>query len=215
MKDYSAIIEARQIRANDRSGSGNENVDAEKLQATLEANEVLKLGNPATVQAAMIDAFFKEDPQVTTSFLYRSNEEGGCLMQIFVSNPDKADYLNRVIKHDYSEELGGIIMKVQVVQASAGDIVAMDEPSDTISLSFFEQIKLALKNNPYLVNTRSVYVPLFDVTYNFLEFKSEPVVYQADDISNVKGFVTTLPCELFKAVFDTDKLGAFITTYAG
>lgn len=212
MKDYSEEIAARQIRLNKKNGSGNENIEQEVLESALGAAGELSLQNPATDQAMRIAAFFKGDPDVTTSYSYfKDDDTKNPTIQIFVSDPDKADYLNRMLRKQYS--FGGIILDVQVVQACAGDIVVMNPPSDSTSMSGFEMLKVALKSNPNLVNTRSVFVPLFGVTYNFLEFKASPLFYQADDISNVKGYKAVMPEELAAEIFDEEKVGALISTY--
>ena len=216
MKDYSKEIEARQIRANATAGTGNESVDAELLQSVLDADATLKLGNPATVQANRIAAFFKDDPDVTVSYQYEVDQVKnpgitGPLVQLFVTDADRADYLNRIIVKNY--ELGGINLTVQVVQAVAGDIVPMSAPSDSISLSGFEILKRALKGNPNVVNFREIYVALFDVTYCFAEFQSKTLFYQADDISNVEGFDAILPVDLAKEIFDTESIHCLFSTY--
>lgn len=211
MKNYSEEIALRQIRANIAAGEGNENVD-EALLSGVQADETsLRLANPATLKATQIATFFEGTPGITTQFTYESDNLDNPTLYIFVTDPEQADYLNRVIIHQHS--LGGITLDVKVVQACAGDIVILSEPSDTISLSPYEILKRALKDNPFIIKFFEVYVPLFDVTYRFCETSPKVCYYQADDLSNVSGFRAALPVDLIKEVFDFNSLGCFVSTY--
>ena len=170
----------------------------------------VSLANPATLMANRIAAFFKADSDVTTHFAYNGDENKPTLY-VFVTDPDKADYINRIIIHKH--EFGGIDLNVKVVQACAGDVTVLSEPSDTISLSNFEILEKATKGNANVVKFFSIYVQLFNVTYNFCETAPTICFYQADNISNAHGFEAALPVDLIRDVFNFENMGCFISTY--
>jgi hypothetical protein len=214
MKDYSEEITLRQIRANIAAGEGNENVDEVTLSGVQNDAAALRLANPATLKAAKIAAFFKDAPGITTQFKYEGDGLENPTLYVFVTDADQADYLNRVIIRQHS--LGGIMLDVKVVQACAGDIIILDAPSDTLSLTKFEIFARAVKGIPNVVRCFSVHVALFNIDYNFCETAPKLCFYQADDISNVEGFEAAPPSELIKEVFDfegDERISCFISTY--
>ncbi len=171
----------------------------------------VSLANPATLLANRIDAFFKADPDVTTHFAYMGDGISNPTIYITVSDPEKADYINRLIIREH--ELGGITLSVKVVQACAGDVEVLAEPSSGDSTPPVEMLRKATKGNKNVVNIFSIFVPLFQVTYNFCETAPTICFYQADNISNAHGYEAVLPVELIKDVFDFSTLRCFISTY--
>jgi len=207
MKNYSEEIALRQVRANIAAGSGNENIDQETLDQAQ-----LSLANPATEKARKIEAIFKNAKGITTSFAYQSENIDNPTLFIFVTDPEQADYLNRVIIHQF--DLGGITLSVKVVQAVAGDVVVLSEQTDTVSLTKYELFKLAMKDSPLIVKFLDIYVPLFDVTYHFCETSPKACFVGIDDLSNPDGMRAILPTDLLPELFDFGTIGCLISTFA-
>ena len=128
------------------------------------------------------------------------------LVSIFVTDPsavvdNRAEYLNRTIKHVY--DFGGIKLYVVVFDACAGAAEPMNKPSSGVSMEIAEQLEIALKGNPNFLRYFGIYVELFNMTYHFLEFQPKVVFYQEDNFSNVRGFSAALPENLFREIFDS------------
>ena len=206
MKNYSEEIGLRQVRANLAADAGNENIDPEVI-----AQAQLTLANPATEKARKIEAIFKDAKGITTSFEYENESIENPTLYIFVTDAEQADYLNRIIIREFN--LGGIKLDVKIVQAVAGDIVVLPEPTDTVSLSKYEIFKLAMKNNPLIVKFTDIYVALFDVTYHFCEASPKPCFVGVDDLSNPDGIRAILPTDLLPELFDFGTIGCLISTF--
>lgn len=206
MKDYSEEIGLRQVRANLASNPEYDGVSSEAI-----AQAQLTLANPATEKARKIEAIFKGANGITTSFVYAGEKISNPTLFIFVTDPEQADYLNRIIIRQF--DLGGITLSVKVVQAVAGDVEELAAPTDIVSLSKYELFKLAMKGNPLIVKFLDIYVPLFDVTYHFCETSPKACFVGIDDLSNPEGMRAILPTDLLPELFDFGAIGCFISTF--
>lgn len=192
----------------------------------------LHLANPVTGVAKRIEAFFRDQKDVSTVYDYNT-EDGTGLLRIYVGGATsaaasiKADLIDSIIKHT-PYKVGSARLDVEVyalasdgaTPASRTTIVekdARDLTSEDIATMgadhFLEMWHDAMIGNPNGVMTMSIFAEIYQAWYHFLEFYAKPLVYQADDISNPRGYRTVLPEEIVKECFVTN--GILVSTYVG
>lgn len=155
------------------------------------------LANPVTEMAAKIEALFKFIPGMFTDF----NPETGTVF-VYTTSDERSEALRFFLRGVH--EFGNLKLRVRLFSAYRGELEEEDIPpaytvTDEARVRMFQSL---FKGGPI----DPVYTRLVDQTgtpWDFFEFPTYGLSFQADDLQNRRGRRSELVADLVKEVFDT------------
>ena len=155
------------------------------------------LANPVTEMAAKIEALFKLIPGTLTGFDYETGT-------VFVYTPadDRSEAFRFFLRGVH--EFGNLKLKVRLFLVDRGELEEGNiPPAYTVTdEALVRMFRSMFKDGPL----DPVYTQLVDQTgtpWNFFEFPTYGISFQADDLQNRSGRRAMLVADLVKEVFDT------------
>ena len=158
-------------------------------------SQIVKLANPVTETANMIQSLLSYDQRVLTEFDFDKRT-----LWVYVSDPDVCEAYKFFLKRKY--ELGGLVLNVKLVATYQGQVEEVDEPTYKIK----EDEKLRLFRLLFKNGLEPKYQSAIDqygTVWNFFEFPPMGISYQADDLQNISGIKTVLVADAIRDAFDT------------
>lgn len=139
----------------------------------------------------MIDALFKNDPEVTVEY-----DKVNTTVKLFVRNQDKAEALTKLMPVEIP--FGNVILHISVIPANDGW-----KPDD--------YIRKAFAGNPIFDDVYEVGITKEAPIYYAL-FKKEIIKFFDDNLSDPHGYVFTLAQDIAKNVLTNTPNGVFYST---
>lgn len=159
----------------------------------------LDLGNPVTVLANELMSMLNMLDGVVTSFDYKTATLG-----VFVSNGDRSSAIRYFLVREH--ELGNLKLKVRI-----WDVSVPEEPEELGPQSWtiteaaqLEHVK-TIFDGSFLKPTVTSLMDQAGTRWDFLEFPSLPVHFQADTLQNPRGMQTELLENVVRKAFKFDK----------
>lgn len=160
------------------------------------AEKNLKLANPVTERANEILAFLKYFPEVMADFEYDQ-----ATLWIYITDVDKSTAFRRFLvpKHDF----GGLALNVKLVDVVGGtaENVPLPPAYTVTDEEMVREFKTIFDSSGYDPKHQAM-VDQYGTVWNFFEFPPIGISYQADDLSNLKGFRTKLVSEVVTDMFN-------------
>ena len=154
-----------------------------------------KLRSPAVIMANKIKTFFKDFKDISVQF-----DEENSIVYVYSTDYDKSDALNRFLIHKH--DFGGIKLEVKVVDVVNGTAEILNPPSYTITDdAMVNAFKCIFAKSPMQPDFTQAVDPA-GAKWNFFEFPSYAVVYQADSLLNIRGYDATLIADVVKEIFN-------------
>lgn len=172
-----------------------ENTGKKPTKKSQPISQIVKLANPVTETANMIQSLLSYDQRVLTEFDFDKRT-----LWVYVSDPDVCEAYKFFLKRKY--ELGGLVLNVKLVATYQGQVEEVDEPTYKIK----EDEKLRLFRLLFKNGLEPKYQSAIDqygTVWNFFEFPPMGISYQADDLQNIRGIKTVLVADAIRDVFDT------------
>lgn len=172
-----------------------ENTGKKPTKSSKPISQIVKLANPVTEAAHMIQAVLSYDNRVLTEFDFDKHT-----LWVYVSDPDVCEAYKFFLKRKH--EFGGLVLDVKLVATYQGGVEEVDAPTYKIK----EDEKVRLFNLLFKDGLEPKYMTAVDqygTVWNFFEFPPMGISYQADDLQNIKGIKTVLATDAVKDVFDT------------
>lgn len=152
----------------------------------------LKLSSPWVTQANLMKAFFDPDPEV--EIIYSSDDSDDNELDVYVSNPFKADALSQVLPESY--DFGNVKLKVNVIPAND-------------DVSYAQLLRTALQGNPMLVDAGDV--DEAGLSYQYLLFSPFVLQYWNDELLHPFGIRTVLPEQAAHEIFTDAPEGEIVS----
>ena len=149
--------------------------------------ENVKMYSPWVVFANEVKKLFDRDNEVHVDY-----SDDDLLLKVYVDNQDKYEALSRLLPAE--KEFGNVTLSISVVPSNRD----YDKASDV------ELFKKAFDGNPAVDNIVTYPSPFGDVSY--VEFNRRVVSVDADDMSDPRGYKSTLYQDIAKEIFSADHI---------
>ena len=154
----------------------------------------ITLSNPVVLIANKIKAFFRDFSGISVEF-----NEDDSVVYIYSTNYDMSDALNRFIVRKY--EIGGLSLEVKIVDIVNGTATILDPPSYKITdEAMVKAFKTIFKHSPMAPEFTQA-IDRTGTVWNFFEFPSYAIAYQADSLTNIRGYSALLIENAVKELF--------------
>lgn len=154
----------------------------------------LNMSAPWIIYYKKLDAFFKEDPDVTVLYDEEKNE-----VKLYINDSEKYTALSELLPVE--KEFGNVTLKTTLIPANGASF----RVGSSIST-----IQAALKNNP-IVNRIEIVGGLFGYELNYVLFRNCVVQYFTDNLRDYHGYSSTLYEDIARDIFN-DYVGVFFCT---
>jgi len=160
--------------------------------------DMVKLRSPWVLYQRKLDALFRRDPGISVEL-----DEGFLKVTLRVDTQKKADALSKLMPAETS--FGGVDVKLRIVPANAAGEGLPDDAS------MLDVVAAAFEGNGCLAEIRPVSKGLFrDLVY--VVFRNEVVQYEADNLADVNGNISTLYEDIARDVMPNADNAFFCTS---
>lgn len=141
----------------------------------------LNLSSPWVLYYHELEAFFKEDPNVSVSY-----DNDTYTVKLFVYGDEKADALTQLLPTE--KQFGNVTVKVKVI------------PANRLNATKLELFRKAFEGNAAVSYMQTV-EGLYNNDLNFIVFANKVVQYFTDDLGDINHVRSTLYQDMAKEIF--------------